>query len=59
MNTANLQKKANMLESFIKKASRVLLEFEVAQSRWDIENGRFKVYKSAKALMCDVRRKMK
>lgn len=59
MNTANLQKKANMLESFIKKASRVLLEFEVAQSRWDIENGRYKVYKSTKALMRDVRRKMK
>jgi single-stranded DNA-binding protein len=59
MNTANLQKKANILESFIKKASRVLLEFEVAQSRWDIENGRFKVYKTAKALMRDVRRKMK
>lgn len=59
MNTLTLQKKAAELERFVKKGSRMLLEFEIAQSEWDIKNGRFKVYKSAAALMREMRRKTK
>lgn len=59
MNTLVLQRQANILEKFIKKASRILLEFEVAQSKWDIAHGRYRVYDSANSLMRAVRRKMR
>jgi len=63
MNTLTLQrgitKEIDKLEKVIKKASRVLLEFEIAQSEWDIAHGRFKVYKSADAYMKNMHRRLK
>ncbi len=59
MNTLVFQKKISELERFIKKASRVLLEFEVAQSEWEIARGKYKIYKSADAYMQHVDRKLK
>lgn len=57
MNTLTLQKETTRIEKAIKKASRVLLEFEIAQSEWDLKQGRFKIYNSAKSLMRAIRRR--
>jgi len=54
MTTITLQKQANILEKFIRKGSRLLLEFEVAQAKWEKEQGMNKVYKSVDRLMSDV-----
>ncbi len=59
MNTLTLQRKATELERFIKKATRTLLEFEVAQSKWEIKHGLGKSYKSADAFMRHIKRKLK
>jgi single-stranded DNA-binding protein len=59
MNTITFQKKVTQLESFIRKASRVLLEFEIAQSEWEIAHGKYKVFKSADSVMRHVRGKLK
>ena len=59
MNTLTLQKETAKLERFIKKASRALLEFEVAQAKWEIAHGMGKRYSSVTALMRDVTRKVK
>ena len=59
MTTLALQKKANELEKVIQKASRVLLEFEVMQAKWEKAHGKYKVYPSASAYMQQVRRKLK
>ncbi|MFA6294963.1 MAG: hypothetical protein WC666_00875 [Candidatus Paceibacterota bacterium] len=56
MNTLTLQKKALKLENFIKKASRALLEFEVAQSKWEAKKGLGKIYTSVDVLMRDVKK---
>jgi hypothetical protein len=59
MTTATLQRKAAQLERFVKKASRALLEFEVAQSKWEASKGIGKVYSSVDRLMRDVMKKTK
>jgi single-stranded DNA-binding protein len=59
MSTTNLQKQANALERLIKKASRALLEFEVAQSKWEAKNGLGKVYSSVDAIMRDAKKGVK
>ncbi|MEK7184921.1 MAG: hypothetical protein AAB683_02195 [Patescibacteria group bacterium] len=59
MNALILQRETNRLEKSIKKANRTLLEFKVAQSDWEIKNGKFKIYSSAKALMRDVLKKVR
>ncbi len=51
-----LARGARDLESFISRAMRKLLEFEVLQSRLEIEQGKGKVYESAGALMKALRR---
>jgi len=51
-----LQKQANMLERFIKKGTRILLEFEVAQAKWEAKNGLGKVYTSVDAMIRDVQK---
>ena len=35
--------------------TRILLEFEVAQSQWEYEHGYYKVYDSAAELMRDIK----
>ncbi len=57
MNTLTLQKQADRVEKLTREASRALLEFKVAVSKWELEHGEFKVYSSAKALMRDVLKK--
>jgi single-stranded DNA-binding protein len=57
MTTLSLQKKANQVENFIKKASRVLLEFQVAQAKWERAHGIGKIYSSVDALIRDATRK--
>ena len=47
MSTIAIKNNAKELESFIKKAKRKLLEFEIAKSEWEIAHGRGKVFKSA------------
>ena len=47
MTTAVLQKHAHRLETLAKKVSRALLEFEVAQAKWEIAHGNFKVLKTS------------
>lgn len=59
MNTLTLQKQANALERLIKKASRALLEFEVAQSKWEAKNGLGKVYSSVDAIIRDAKKGVK
>ncbi len=54
MNTITLRKKAAELERFIKKATRTLLEFEIAQSKWETKKGMGKQYSSVEALMRNV-----
>ena len=58
MNTLTLQRQSAKLETIIKKASRALLEFEIAQSEWDYTHGRFKTYKSADHFMRHIMRKV-
>ena len=58
MNILTLQRKADQIERFIKKASRMLLEFEIAQSEWDYAHGRSKIYKSADQYMRHIMRKV-
>ncbi len=53
-----LQKETNKLEKSIKKANRLLFEFKLAQSDWEIKNGKIKKYSSAKYLMKDVLKKV-
>lgn len=58
MTTATLQRKVVQIERFIKKASRALLEFEIAQSEWDYAHGRYKAYKSADHFMKHIMKKV-
>jgi len=58
MNTLTLQRETNKLEKTIKKANRLLFEFKLAQSDWEIKNGKIKKYSSAKSLMKDVLKKV-
>lgn len=58
MNTLTLQRETNKLEKSIKKANRLLFEFKLAQSDWEIKNGKIKKYSSAKSLMKDVLKKV-
>ena len=59
MNTLTLQRETMKLEKAVKKASRVLLEFEVAQSKWEIKKGLGKKYKSVDAFMRHITRRLK
>ncbi len=58
MNTLTLQRETNKLERSIKKANRLLFEFKLAQSDWEIKNGKIRKYSSAKSLMKDVLKKV-
>ncbi len=58
MTTSTLQKKANKLEKITREARKALLEFQVAKSKWDIENKMYTVYPSTKALIKDVRQRI-
>jgi hypothetical protein len=55
MNTTNIKKEINKLEKAIRKASRVLLELEVAQAKLEKALGLGRTYKSADALMRDIK----
>lgn len=57
MTTLALKKKADQVERFIKKASRALLEFQVAQAKWERAHGIGKIYTSVDALMRDATKK--
>ena len=59
MNTLVLQRETNRLEKAVRKASRVLFEFEVAQAKWEIAHGLGKSYKSVDAFMRHIKRKLK
>jgi single-stranded DNA-binding protein len=59
MTTLALQKKADQVESFIKKAGRMLVEFQVAQAKWEIKHGKYKTFKSASDYMRHIRSKLK
>lgn len=59
MNTITLQKQVDILEKYIKKGSRLLLEFEVAQAKWEKRNGMGRAYKSVNAFMQNIKRKLK
>ena len=59
MNATVFQKHIRLLEKAIKKASRILLEFEVAQSQWDIKNGRYKIYDSAEEIIPDIKKRFR
>ncbi len=63
MNVLTIQKIASKriiaLEKAIKSASRTLLEFEIAQSEWDIKNGRIKPFDSAKGMKRYMERMLK
>lgn len=52
----NLQKKAQTLEKDIRKGSRLLLEFEVNQAKWEAKNGLGKVYTSVDTMMRDIKK---
>ena len=56
MNTLVLKKETARLEKSIQKANRTLLEFRVAQSKWEIKNGKYKIYSSVKALIRDAKK---
>ncbi|MDE2188257.1 MAG: hypothetical protein KGJ35_00805 [Patescibacteria group bacterium] len=56
MTTTQLQKKAEQVEKYIKKGSRLLLELEVAQARWEREQGIGKVYTSAAMMVRDAKK---
>ncbi len=56
MTTAVLQKKADILERLTQQTRRALMEFKIAKSKWEIENGKYKVYSSAKSAMRDVKK---
>lgn len=58
MTSATLQKRATQLEKLIKKASRALLEFEVAQSQWERKHGHGRTYKSADHFMKQIMKKV-
>jgi hypothetical protein len=57
MNILSLQKKVVVIELFIKKANRALMEFEVAQSKWEAKKKIGKFYATASSLVKDVTRK--
>ena len=59
MTTLALQRKADKFEKFLKNANRALLEFEVAQSKWDFDHGKYKVFDDIKSLKRYISRKMK
>lgn len=54
--TKKMERGARELESFILKAKRKLLEFEVLQSHMEIRQGKGKVYHSASEFMKSLRR---
>mgnify|MGYP001587960954 CR=1 FL=1 len=54
--TKKLERGARELESFIFKARRKLLEFEVLQSQIEINQGKGKVYRRASEFMKSLRR---
>ena len=58
MNTLTLQKETTKLEKAIKKASRILFEFEMKQSEWEIAQGKGKKYKSADAYIRHIKREI-
>jgi predicted nucleic acid-binding Zn ribbon protein len=58
MTSATLQKQSLRLEKLIRKASRMLLEFEVAQSEWERSKGMGKAYKSADHFMRHIMKKV-
>ena len=54
MNTITSQKMnivAKNLESIIKQAQRRLFEFETMKSTYELQQGKFKIYTSAKPLI--------
>ena len=57
MNTKSIKKSSVELENFIKKARRKLLEVEVMQAEWEKQNGKGKVFKTAKDLIKYVKSK--
>jgi hypothetical protein len=57
MNTLTLQKQITTLERFIKKASRALLEFEVAQAKWEKKHKLGRTYASVNAFMRHIKSK--
>jgi single-stranded DNA-binding protein len=59
MNIIVLQKQANILEKYLKRGSRILLEFEVAIAKWEKEHGLGKAYKSVDAFMRHINKKLK
>lgn len=59
MTTATLQKIEKDIESFVKAGRRKLLEFEVFRSKWEVQHGQGKTYKTAKSFMRDIRSKLK
>jgi len=59
MTLLTLKKKADQVEKLVKMASRALLEFQVAQAKWERANGIGKTYSSVDALMRDVAKKAK
>ena len=59
MNNISIEKNKKELEGFIKKANRKLLEFEIAQSEWEIAHGKIKVFKSAKEIKSYMKSKYK
>jgi uncharacterized protein YqgV (UPF0045/DUF77 family) len=58
MNTLILQKNADELGIFIKKANRKLLELEVLQATLEIKNGKGKTYSSAATFMKHIKSKL-
>lgn len=54
--TRKIERGARELESFILKAKRRLLEFEVLQSALEIKKGKGKIYDSASEFMKSLRR---
>jgi uncharacterized protein YqgV (UPF0045/DUF77 family) len=58
MNTLILQKNADELGSFIKKANRKLLELEVLQAELEIKNGKGKTYSSAANFIKHIKSKL-
>ena len=56
---SDIRKASREFEVFIKKARRKLLEAEILQSEWEIQNGKGKVYKSADDFMAHISKKLK
>lgn len=54
--TRKMERDARELESFIRKARRKLLEFEVLQSAAEIRDGKGKAYRSASEFVKSLRR---